>query len=95
MFGSPACFAGGLSEAGLPAGHIPLALALFSAGVEIGHFSFVAAVLAANSRESKGRTSPSFSRTSSRPLIRPGESKPYRACSLNASTRIQPMSPLA
>jgi hydrogenase/urease accessory protein HupE len=38
-------FAGGLSEAGLPAGHIPLALALFSAGVELGHFSFVAAVL--------------------------------------------------
>lgn len=39
-------FAGGLSAAGLPAGHIPLALALFSAGVEIGHFSFVAVVLA-------------------------------------------------
>ena len=38
-------FAGGLSQAGLPAGHIPLALGLFSAGVEIGHFSFVAAVL--------------------------------------------------
>ena len=39
-------FAGGLSEAGLPAGHIPLALALFSAGVEVGHFSFVAVTLA-------------------------------------------------
>lgn len=39
-------FAGGLSAAGLPAGHIPWALALFSAGVEIGHFSFVAVVLA-------------------------------------------------
>jgi HupE/UreJ protein len=39
-------FAGGLSAAGLPAGHIPLALSLFSAGVEIGHFSFVAVVLA-------------------------------------------------
>lgn len=38
-------FAGGLTAAGLPAGHIPLALLLFSAGVEIGHFSFVAAVL--------------------------------------------------
>jgi hypothetical protein len=38
-------FAGGLSAAGLPAGHIPLALLLFSAGVEIGHFSFVATVL--------------------------------------------------
>ena len=35
-------FAGGLSAAGLPAGHIPLALGLFSAGVEVGHFSFVA-----------------------------------------------------
>ena len=39
-------FAGGLSAAGLPAGHIPLALSLFSIGVEIGHFSFVAVVLA-------------------------------------------------
>jgi hypothetical protein len=39
-------FAGGLSEVGLPAGHIPLALALFSVGVEIGHFAFVAVVLA-------------------------------------------------
>ena len=39
-------FAGGLSAAGLPAGHIPLALSLFSVGVEIGHFSFVAVVLA-------------------------------------------------
>ena len=31
-------FAGGLSAAGLPAGHVPLALLLFSAGVEVGHF---------------------------------------------------------
>jgi hydrogenase/urease accessory protein HupE len=38
-------FAGGLSAAGLPLGHIPLALAFFSAGVEIGHFSFVATAL--------------------------------------------------
>ena len=37
-------FAGGLSEAGLPPGHIPLALALFSLGVEIGHFGFIGAV---------------------------------------------------
>ena len=35
-------FAGGLSAAGLPAGHIPLALGLFSMGVEVGHFSFIA-----------------------------------------------------
>jgi HupE/UreJ protein len=38
-------FAGGLSAAGLPAGHVPLALLFFSVGVEVGHFSFVAAVL--------------------------------------------------
>jgi len=36
-------FAGGLSAAGLPAAHIPLALWFFSAGVEVGHFSFVGA----------------------------------------------------
>ncbi len=39
-------FAGGLSNAGLPAGHIPLALLFFSIGVEIGHLLFVATVLA-------------------------------------------------
>jgi hydrogenase/urease accessory protein HupE len=38
-------FAGGLSDAGLPAGHIPLALGFFSAGVEVGHFSFIAVAL--------------------------------------------------
>jgi hydrogenase/urease accessory protein HupE len=38
-------FAGGLSAAGLPAAHIPLALGFFSAGVEVGHFSFVAAAV--------------------------------------------------
>ncbi len=38
-------FAGGLSEVGLPAGHIPTALLFFSAGVETGHLLFVAAVL--------------------------------------------------
>jgi hydrogenase/urease accessory protein HupE len=38
-------FAGGLSEAGLPAGHIPVALLFFSIGVEIGHFLFIGAVL--------------------------------------------------
>jgi hypothetical protein len=38
-------FAGGLSAAGLPAAHIPLALGFFSAGVEVGHFSFVAVAL--------------------------------------------------
>ncbi len=40
-------FAGGLSNAGLPAGHIPLALGFFSAGVEVGHFSFVTITLLA------------------------------------------------
>ena len=38
-------FAGGLSAAGLPAAHIPLALGFFSAGVEVGHFSFVVVAL--------------------------------------------------
>jgi hypothetical protein len=38
-------FAGGLSAAGLPVAHIPLALGFFSAGVEVGHFSFVAVVV--------------------------------------------------
>ncbi|HKE07111.1 MAG TPA: HupE/UreJ family protein [Candidatus Acidoferrum sp.] len=38
-------FAGGLSAAGLPVAHIPLALGFFSAGVEVGHFSFVGATL--------------------------------------------------
>jgi hypothetical protein len=39
-------FAGGLTEVGLPAGEVPLALLLFSVGVEIGHFSFVAIAVA-------------------------------------------------
>jgi hypothetical protein len=39
-------FAGGLSEAGLPAGHIPTALLFFSLGVETGHFLFIGAALA-------------------------------------------------
>ncbi|MEI6533840.1 MAG: HupE/UreJ family protein [Verrucomicrobiaceae bacterium] len=39
-------FAGGLSEAGLPAGHIPSALLFFSLGVEAGHFLFIGVVLA-------------------------------------------------
>ena len=38
-------FAGGLSAAGLPVAHIPLALGFFSAGVEVGHFSFVASAV--------------------------------------------------
>src|SRR4029078_4061218 len=38
-------FASGLSEAGLPAGHIPTALLFFSIGVETGHFLFIGAVL--------------------------------------------------
>jgi HupE/UreJ protein len=39
-------FAGGLSEAGLPTGHIPTALLFFSLGVEAGHFLFIGAVVA-------------------------------------------------
>jgi hydrogenase/urease accessory protein HupE len=38
-------FAGGLAEAGLPVGHIPLALLFFSLGVEVGHFLFIGVVL--------------------------------------------------
>jgi hypothetical protein len=38
-------FAGGLGDAGLPAGHIPTALLFFSLGVEAGHFLFIGAVL--------------------------------------------------
>jgi hydrogenase/urease accessory protein HupE len=40
-------FAGGLSEAGLPVGHIPTALLFFSVGVEAGHFMFVGITLSA------------------------------------------------
>jgi hypothetical protein len=39
-------FAGGLSAAGLPTGHIPTALLFFSLGVETGHFLFIGTVLA-------------------------------------------------
>jgi len=38
-------FAGGLAEAGLPEGRIPLALLFFSLGVEAGHLLFIGAVL--------------------------------------------------
>jgi hypothetical protein len=38
-------FAGGLSDTGLPAAHIPLALLFFSLGVETGHLLFVGVVL--------------------------------------------------
>ena len=38
-------FAGGLSNAGLPAAHVPTALLFFSLGVETGHFLFIGAVL--------------------------------------------------
>jgi hydrogenase/urease accessory protein HupE len=40
-------FAGALSEVGLPAGHIPVALLFFNVGVELGQLLFVGAVLAA------------------------------------------------
>ena len=39
-------FAGALSEVGLPAGHIPVALLFFNVGVEIGQLLFVGVVLA-------------------------------------------------
>jgi len=40
-------FAGALTEAGLPAGDIPVALVSFNAGIELGQLAFVATVLAA------------------------------------------------
>jgi hydrogenase/urease accessory protein HupE len=39
-------FAGALSDVGLPAGHIPVALLFFNVGVEIGQLLFVGVVLA-------------------------------------------------
>lgn len=39
-------FAGALSEIGMPAGHVPVALLFFNLGVEAGQLLFVAAVLA-------------------------------------------------
>jgi HupE/UreJ protein len=38
-------FAGALAQTGLPAGHIPLALLFFNAGVEIGQLLFIATAL--------------------------------------------------
>ena len=38
-------FAGALSEVGLPAGHIPLALLFFNLGVELGQLLFIVAVV--------------------------------------------------
>jgi len=38
-------FAGALSEVGLPAGHIPVALLFFNLGVEIGQLLFVAVII--------------------------------------------------
>jgi len=42
-------FAGALAAIGLPAGEVPLALAAFNAGVELGQLAFVVAVLVAAS----------------------------------------------
>jgi hydrogenase/urease accessory protein HupE len=40
-------FAGALAETGLPAGEVPLALASFNVGIELGQLAFVGAVLCA------------------------------------------------
>ena len=40
-------FAGALTEAGLPQGHVPLALLFFNVGVELGQLLFIAAALGA------------------------------------------------
>ena len=48
-------FASGLSEAGLPDGHIPTALLFFSLGVEAGHFLFIGVVLSLIALVLRGR----------------------------------------
>jgi hydrogenase/urease accessory protein HupE len=48
-------FAGALSEIGLPAGHIPLALFFFNVGVEVGQLLFIAAVLSLVALLRRGR----------------------------------------
>jgi len=48
-------FAGALSEVGLPAGHIPLALLFFNVGVEVGQLLFIAAVLSLVALLRRGR----------------------------------------
>lgn len=53
-------FAGGLHDAGLPEGNIPLALLFFSIGVEIAHFLFIAFWMATfrAAREAKIKIAP-------------------------------------
>lgn len=48
-------FAGALSEVGLPAGHIPVALLFFNVGVEAGQLLFVAVVLSLAALVALGR----------------------------------------
>lgn len=52
-------FAGALSEIGLPAGQIPVALLFFNLGVEVGQLLFVGAVIALVALIRVGRPSPS------------------------------------
>ena len=51
-------FAGGLTDAGLPAGHVPTALLFFCVGVEAGHFLFVGMLVALSALAARSRLSP-------------------------------------
>jgi hydrogenase/urease accessory protein HupE len=48
-------FAGALSEVGLPAGHIPVALLFFNVGIEAGQLLFIAAMLSLAALLRRGR----------------------------------------
>jgi hydrogenase/urease accessory protein HupE len=60
-------FAGALAEAGLPSADIPLALASFNGGIEIGQLAFVGVVLAAGMQSA--RWLPALAARSTRPAV--------------------------
>lgn len=60
-------FAGALSEVGLPETHVPLALAFFNVGVEIGQLVFVAGVLGGWALLRRAAAARPETRASSRP----------------------------
>jgi hydrogenase/urease accessory protein HupE len=60
-------FAGALTEAGLPAGDVPIALAAFNVGIECGQLMFVALVLAAGAVARRWR--PALARLALRPAV--------------------------
>jgi hydrogenase/urease accessory protein HupE len=60
-------FAGALSEVGLPADQIPLALLNFNIGVELGQLSFVAVVIALSTITAK--ISPRINQAAFKPVV--------------------------